>query len=273
MKTKISEKTGKKIVGLIPAGGKASRLYPLPCSKELYPIGFHSTDRGMRPKVVGQFLLETMKNANITKAFIILRKGKWDIPSYFGDGKQLDMNLAYLMMDLPFGVPFTLGQAYPFVEDSIVALGFPDIIFHPDDAFEKLLVKQEETDSDIVLGLFPASQPHKTDMVEMDERGKVRRLHIKPDSTHLYYAWEIAVWTPVFTRFMNEYVLDWHEKFIKKGQGTSSEMEELHVGDVIQAAIDNRMLVDSVLFQDGSCLDIGTPEDLKKALQTNMQCK
>jgi glucose-1-phosphate thymidylyltransferase len=30
----------REIIGLIPAGGVAERLSPLPCSKEIYPIGF-----------------------------------------------------------------------------------------------------------------------------------------------------------------------------------------------------------------------------------------
>ncbi len=38
---------------------------------------------------------------------------------------------------------------------------------------------------------------------------------------------------------------------------------------MLQAAIDNRMRVDAVLFQDGNCPDIGTPEDLMKALHGN----
>jgi glucose-1-phosphate thymidylyltransferase len=155
----------------------------------------------------------------------------------------------------------------------MIALGFPDMIFYPDDAFVKLLVKQVETGSDIVLGLFPACQPHKTDMVEMDEGGRVRMIHIKPERTQLFYAWEIAVWTPAFTRFMHEYVLSLQEKYRMNKQGAPGERDELHVGDVIQAAIDNGMSVDSVLFQDGSCLDIGTPEDLMMALQTNIKCK
>lgn len=265
-------KTQKDVIGLIPAAGKASRISPLPCSKELYPIGFRSVDDNntLRPKVVSHYLLEKMRMANITKAYIIVREGKWDIPSYYGNGKLVDMHLAYLIMDLPFGVPFTLDQAYPFVGDSMIALGFPDMIFYPCDAFVKLLDKQGEADSDIVLGLFPAYKPHKTDMVELDEGGTVRMIHIKPDSTQLLYAWEIAVWTPVFTGFLHEYVLSVKEKY---KLNASDEPDELHVGDVIQAAINNQMRVDSVLFQDGSCLDIGTPEDLINALHANMPYK
>jgi len=258
----------------MPAGGKASRVAPLPCSKELFPIGFGPTDneQSLRPKVVSHFLLESMRVGNIKKVYIILREGKWDIPTYFGDGKMLDMHLAYLMMDLPYGVPYTLDQAYPFIKDSIVALGFPDMIFQPEDAFLKLLVKQEESHADIVLGLFPALQPSKTDMVEIDENGRLRSIIIKPGHTELVYAWEIAVWTPLFSRFLHDHVLSKQVGVNKDKVGShcNSQHEELHVGEVIQAAITSNMLIEGVIFQDGRCIDIGTPEDLMKASRMSM---
>ncbi len=88
------------------------RITPLPCSKELYPIGFRRSgkDNGLSPKAVCHYLLEKMHLAGITKAYIVLRNGKWDIPTYFGDGKMLDMHLAYLMMDLPFGIGMPSGE-------------------------------------------------------------------------------------------------------------------------------------------------------------------
>jgi len=36
-------------------------------------------------------------------------------------------------------------------------------------------------------------------------------------------------------------------------------------GQIVQAAIENSLSVDTVVFHDGVCLDIGTPVDLKKA--------
>jgi glucose-1-phosphate thymidylyltransferase len=225
----------------------------------------------MRPKVAAHFLLEKMRLANIRKAYVILRKGKWDIPGYFGDGEMLGMSLAYLMMGLPFGVPYTLDQAYPFVDRSLVALGFPDMVFQPDDAFVQLLARRRERNSDIVLGLFPAQKPHKTDMVELDQNGRVRSLEIKPRETRLRYAWEIAVWTPVFTRFMHEFLsskLTGHHDQVAEGYKGA---HETHVADVIQAAIDGGLDVEAVIFETGSCLDIGTPEDLFTALQSQIR--
>ena len=94
-------------------------------------MGFRPVDDTgtMRPKVVSHYLLEKMRLAGVSKAFVVLRDGKWDIPAYFGDGGMLDMNLAYLMMKLPYGAPYTADQAYPFLQHSLVAFGFPDILF------------------------------------------------------------------------------------------------------------------------------------------------
>jgi glucose-1-phosphate thymidylyltransferase len=253
----------REVIGLVPMAGKASRIAPLPCSKELYPIGYRQIEGegGMRPKVVSHYLLERMRHANIRKAFIILREGKWDIPAYFGDGAILNMHLAYLMMNLPYGVPYTLDQAFPFVQDANVALGFPDMIFQPHDAYTKLIARLEESGADIVLGLFPADKPHKTDMVEFDADGHIRAIHIKPPSSELIYSWEIAVWTPLFSRYSHDFV-----QAAMRKQSVADVGNELFVGDVLQAAIRDNLSVEPVIFQNGNFVDIGTPEDLMKAV-------
>ena len=87
----------RDIVGLVPAGGRAERIAPLPCSKELFPIGFQMMkgNAQSRPKVVCQYLLEKFQLAGITQAYLVLRKGKWDIPAYFGHGELVNMHLGY----------------------------------------------------------------------------------------------------------------------------------------------------------------------------------
>ena len=210
-----------------------------------------------------------MRLAGVTKVYVVLREGKWDIPAYLGDGTMLDMHLAYLMMHLPFGAPYTLDQAYPFVQDTLVAFGFPDIVFQPDDAFVRLLARQTTTDADVVLGLFPAHQPHKMDMVELDgSDGRIRSIVIKPTQTHLHYTWIIAVWTPAFTHFMHEYLAAIQEAR-DDADGDAPEQRELFVGDVIQAAIHDDLRVEAVFFPDGNYLDIGTPDDLVRAVRNS----
>ena len=253
----------RQIIGLLPAAGQATRISPLPLSKELYPIGFQylSHQGNLRPKVVCHYLLEKMQLAGIDQAYIIIRSGKWDIPAYFGDGTILSMNLGYLIMGLPYGVPFTLDQAFPFVQDAIIALGFPDILFQPQDAFVKVLTRLKVSNADVVLGLFPTDQPHKAGMVDFDATGRVHFIVEKPTQSNLRYMWGIAVWTPEFTQFLHDYLIT------IKANSNLSQSPELPIGDVIQAAINKGFHVEAEAFLNGTYLDIGTPDDLVRAVQ------
>ena len=257
------------VIGLIPAGGKASRISPLPLSKELYPVGFREygdannqiNKNNLRPKVVSHYLLEKMQLAGIDKAYFILRSGKWDIPAYFGDGTMLSMSLGYLIMGLPYGVPFTLDSAYPFVKDAIVALGFPDILFEPQDAYLKILNRLKKSEADVVLGLLPTDKPEKAGMVDFDDKGRVSSIIEKPLQSDLRFMWGIAVWNPGFTEFLHEYLIE-----VKQDENLP-ELPEIPIGNVIQAAIDKGFKVEAETFDDGSYLDIGTPDDLIKAVR------
>jgi glucose-1-phosphate thymidylyltransferase len=255
--------TKRQIIGLLPAGGQATRISPLPLSKELYPVGFQDfgDQCNWRPKVVSQYLLEKMQLAGIDKAYFILRSGKWDIPAYYGDGTMLSMSLGYLIMGLPYGVPFTLDQAYPFVQNAVVALGFPDILFQPENAYVQILSRLEVSNADVVLGLFPTNKPYKAGMVNFDDEGKVRRIIEKPPQSDLHYMWGIAVWTPAFTHFLHEYLTT------LKVNSNLSQQPEIPIGDIIQAAINKGFHVEAEAFPNGTYLDIGTPEDLVRAVQ------
>ncbi|MCX2741148.1 nucleotidyltransferase family protein [Pontibacter anaerobius] len=251
------------VVGLIPAAGLGSRLSPIPCSKELFPVGFepHPEHGEPHPKVVSQYLLEHMQRAGARQVYVILRKGKWDIPDYYGDGSQLGLQLAYLIMQRPYGSPYTLDQAYTFVRQQRVVFGFPDILFEPQNAFEQLLQKQEKTQADVVLGCFKVPNPQKWDMVELEENGEVKTIFPKPATSNLAYGWAIACWGPRFTEFMHSFLKGEEARLHTSGK-------EFSVGEVVQAAIHHGLLVLSVSFDEGSCLDVGTPEDLQKAIRT-----
>lgn len=254
----------EEVIGLVPAGGTASRVAPMPCSKEIFPVGFHpvGTPYELRPKAAIHHLLENMRNAGAGKAYIILRHGKWDIPAYLGDGKLVGLPLGYLMMDLPFGVPFTLDQAFPFAREATVLFGFPDILCQPDDAFRRLREQQAETRSDLVLGLFPVHRPQKMDMVALDAGRRICEITIKPRRTDLRYTWILAVWTTGFTLFLHEYVSSRKNRFQEQPR-----LPELYLGDVIQAAIHSHLKIENVIFEEGNYIDIGTPEDLFQAIR------
>jgi glucose-1-phosphate thymidylyltransferase len=258
--TAFSPANTRRLVGLIPAAGYATRLGTLPHSKEIHPIGTYPDPNGsgLRPKVVSQYLLEKMCYAGIDRAYFILRDGKWDIAAHFKDGAMVDMFLAYLLVTVPYGTPYTLDVAYPFVCDSLVALGFPDILFSPDDAYTRLIEHQVKSGADVVLGLFPTDQPQATDVVAFDDRGRIVRILTKPKHTILSHTWGIAVWTPTFTEFLHDYLAGLPIP--------TKDTRELFVGDVVQAGIKCGMRVEGVYVSDTPFLDIGTPENLARAI-------
>jgi len=252
-------------VGIIPAAGHASRISPSPCSKELIPFGFGRLQDGrLHPKAVSHYLLDKYKAAGVSTAYFILRKGKWDIPGYFGDGSMMGMNFAYLLMNLPYGVPYTIEQAYPFVKTSKIMLGLPDILFEPENAFlladETLIRKQ----ADMVLGLYPPKddrQVKKCDMVQWDSQsGQIQKIVVKPKSSDLDYIWVFAVWTPVFSIFMHNYL-----EIDRNRRRNGQQEREIHFGHVIQQAIANGLRVYGRAFPSHHFSDIGTPNELADA--------
>ena len=265
-----------KVIGLLPAGGQARRLSPLPMSKELFPIGLaRGRDNQYFPKVVSQYLLERMVTAGVGEAFVILRPGKWDIPAYFGDGTAVGMRLAYLTVHVSHGVPFTLDQAYPFVRGETVALGFPDILFWPENAFEVVLGRLHANDADVVLGLFPTDEPEKVGVVDVDEDGRVRGVYEKSGLTHLPYMWAIAVWGPRFTEFLHASTdsamhSSTPENVVAQGLNGGKAVAEIPIGNVIQAAVESGQRIEAEIFSDGRYIDIGTPDNLAKAIRAGL---
>lgn len=257
------------IVGLIPAGGIASRLGNIPCSKEIFPIQF--SDSSDTISVVSENLIRYFKTAEIKNIYFILRKGKWDIPEYYGDGSEFGVNIGYLMVNLTYGTPFTLDQAYSFVKDKIVALGFPDILLEPINAYSGLLDKIKTSDADVVLGIFPIKNYLKSDMIEFDKQGKVNQIVIKQDRPDLKWGWMNVVWKTSFTEYLHTYLnlflQDNPDGKIKFPDGSA---REIFVGDVIQAAMEEGYKVDYVKFEKGTSLDIGTADDLRKYIKANL---
>ena len=260
-----------EVVGLVPAAGMAKRLQPFPCSKEVYPVGFAMDQKSglPRPKVAAQYLLEKFKTAGITKAFLVIKDGKWDIPNYFREGDLVGLSLAYLVIAGSLGPPDTLDRAYPFLAQKRVAFGFPDILFGPDDAYVRLIQRQEETGADVVLGLHLIEDPRVWDMVDCDEEGRIHALVMKPASTTLTYGWCCAVWTPVFTDFLHRFLRadETKRNLDRLASKANDPSGDLAVGIVLQAAMKAGLVMQSVKFPGARYLDIGTPENLLKAVR------
>lgn len=258
---------GPPAVGVIPAAGVGSRVQPLPGSKELFPVGSQTLPdwEGPRPRVVSQHLLEAMKAGGVDTVYWVLREGKWDIPEYWGDGHRMGLHFAYLMMRWPYGVPFTIDQAYPFVKDRIVLVGFPDLLFRPMEAFRTMREKLVATSANVVLGCMPAEDPTKADVVERKSDGTVQAIHVKPDQTSLREAWMLAAWGPTFSDWLHDRI---EHIVADPDRRERVDAEERHLGHLIQEALADGLSVQSVSFPEGRFLDIGTPESLEKAMTT-----
>lgn len=258
-----------EVVGLIPAAGQAKRLQPLSCSKELLPVGQGKDRRSgaSKSKVAAEYLLEKFQLAGLTKTFLVIREGKWDIPSYFGEGEHVGMSLAYVVIPGSLGPPDTIDRAYPFVAQYRIAFGFPDILFSPDDAYVRLIQKQEATGADVVLGLHQIEDARLWDMAETDEDGHVRNIVMKPTETTLTFGWHFAVWTPVFTQFLHRFLRseETRQNITRLTSTANDPGGDLAVGVVLQAALKAGLRIQSVKFSERGCLDIGTPDNLARA--------
>jgi glucose-1-phosphate thymidylyltransferase len=250
----------RRVVGLVPAAGKGSRLAPFPAPKELFPIGYQDYDTGKgvekRPKVVSQYLIENMLRAGMDELFIIVGDSKQDILRYYGDGHRFDTRIVYLYQEQLTGMPGALNLAEPWIRDADVVFGMPDTIIEPPDAFQRLYRFQQDQNSDLTIGLFRTDNPGKFGMVEIDADHNVLSTVDKPKDSSLEYMWGFACWTPRFTALMAAYLRE-----------NPYRQREIVLGDVFNHALEAGMSVKALPFDDGQYMDIGTSAELNVALQ------
>jgi glucose-1-phosphate thymidylyltransferase len=256
------------LVGVIPLAGAANRISPLPLSKELFPIGFgaYGPDGEARAKPVCLYLLEQMRRGGVTRAFLVLRPGKWDVPAYLQDGSLVGLALSYLVMPHGYGVPYTVDQATPFVRGARIAFGYPDIIIEArDDVFACIAAEQRRTGADMVLAAFRSDDPENWGMIDFDADFRVHRTVEKPGRTHMTYTWGAAVWTPAFTRFLHHRLAELRpEVAARSAAGVGTEVQ---IADIIQAAIHHGLVVRALPFAEGSLRDVGRPQTLIQAVR------
>jgi len=70
--------------------------------------------------------------------------------------------------------------------------------------------------------------------------------------------WSIAVWTPAFSEFMHEFL----NRAIRNHQFITSDGKEYVMNHIFQAAIDQNLRVEHLIFDKGVVRDIGTPVEL-----------
>lgn len=226
-------------------------------SKEVLPVELSRTADGVVPKVTCHYLLDRFRVGGIDRAYLVIRRGKEDIPRYLASGRDTGVSLAYVVTEDSAAVPETLDRAYPFVRGHTVALGFPDVTFAPEDAYATLLERHRHLNADVTLGLFPveAARRPTTDMIRLGADGRVEDVEIRPRASDLEYNWLPAVWAPTFT--------DWlHERMARPSGTAPSTGDELRLGTLLREALGDGLDVRGIPFEAGSYRDLGTPESL-----------
>jgi glucose-1-phosphate thymidylyltransferase len=150
-------------VGVIPAAGLAQRLQPLACSKEVYPVGG-------RP--VMDYVVERLRAAECRELRVITRPDKADVIEH----------AQALGAEVVRGTPATLAASIALglrglADSDVVLVGLPDTLWEPIDGYVQLIEHLSEADA--VLGVFESDEPERSDVVVLDERGAVRRVHVK----------------------------------------------------------------------------------------------
>jgi len=249
----------QRFTAIIPAAGYANRLPKIPCSKEIFPVKVKvgKDHKSGSIDIASGSLLNQVSEAGADKAFMIIRKEKWDIPQLLEDGSDYNLNLSFIVTPPTAGTIYSILKALPFIRDEIVLLGFPDIQIFTENPYKPLLDKLTNSNSDIVLGLFNASDPRKVDMVNLNHDGSLKEIEIKPEHTRLSQTWLIAVWKPSFSILIQECLSD-----LK----TSIKHREIYLGDVFCKAIEKGCSIQTYKFRNTDFIDLGTLPDLQKGM-------
>ena len=171
----------KGIKGIILAGGKGSRLYPLTkvISKQLLPI---------YDKPMIFYPLSTLIQAGIKDILIIINPYDQDLfESLLGDGNHLGIKITYEVQKKADGLAqaFLIGRK--FIGSSNVVLILGDNLFHGE-TFENHFAKSMNKNIGATVFAYPVKNPERYGVANFDNNGHIISIEEKPKSPKSKYA-------------------------------------------------------------------------------------
>jgi len=155
--------------GVILAGGKGTRLYPLTkiTSKQLLPV---------YNKPMIYFPLYTLINAGIKDILIITApEHSGDFMEILGSGEEFNARFSYTIQDQAKGIAHGLSLAEDFVDNDDVCLILGDNIFEDD-----LSSEIQNFDNGAKIFIKEVTDPERFGVATIDENQNVVKLEEKP---------------------------------------------------------------------------------------------